>query len=330
MRRGPEGVGLVLTEVCSLQFGAALAATLFPVLGPIGVVAGRLCGAAVALGMVAAAMRLRAPRAIRRAAGHRGLPVAFGVLTAVMNTCVYLALDRLGLGTVITLEFLGPLGLALALSRRWRDAGWAGCALAGVVLLGGGLADPDPIGVVLALVAAACWAGYILLSRRIGSHGGVAELALAAVVAAASMLPFALVSAGHALLGHPTAVGLGCLVGVVSSALPYALDLLALRRLPAQLFGVLMSVNPAVAALAGWLVLGQRMSGPQVVAVGLVVLASVGATATSGAGSVAQQRDVVALVRVRLGLGQKRRHALHRDRRRQPLQTQGDDVRVVP
>lgn len=295
MRRGGEGVGLVLTEVASLQFGAALAATLFPLLGPIGVVAGRLTGAALALGLVATALRIHAvrrPRAARRLKhGVRRLrapkrpkaawrlAVAFGVLTAAMNSCVYLALARLPLGAVITLEFLGPLGLALALSRRWRDAGWAGCALAGVLLLGGGLADADLVAVLLALVAAGCWAGYVLLSRQMGSQGGLQTLALAAVIAAVAMLPFALTWSGAALLRHPGAVGLGCLVGVVSSALPYALDLLALRRLSARVFGVLMSLNPAVATLAGWLVLGQQMSGWQLVAVGLVVLASVGATA---------------------------------------------------
>ncbi|GAA3385411.1 hypothetical protein GCM10020369_18820 [Cryptosporangium minutisporangium] len=377
----------MLAAVCSLQFGAALAATLFGALGPLGTVAARLVGAAAALGIAAGVARAVA-RGKASAAGRGGsasaaggardggrasglgrwrTPVTFGLLTAAMNTCVYLALDRLPLGAVITIEFLGPLGLSLALSRRWRDAGWAACALAGVVLLGGGLGDPDAVGILLALVAAACWAGYIVLNRRLGDAdgGGLSGLALSAVVAAIAVGPI-----GVATGFEPTAFALGCVVGVLSSALPYALDLLALRRLPPRVFGVLMSLGPAVAALAGWLVLGQALTLPQVLAIGLVVLAGVGVTAeprpgraasgmpastgrpaprpvssggrpagvgaatgaagASGVGEVVEQGDVRRLVRIRLRLGEERRHALDRDVRRQPFEAQRDDVGVVP
>lgn len=270
------GVGLVLASVCSLQFGAALAATLFPRLGPLGVVTCRLAGAAVVL------VLLGRPWAHRRGrgAGAWRVPVAFGALTACMNVCVYLALDRLPLGVVITLEFLGPLGLALALSRRWVDAGWALCAAVGVVLLSDGAGRFDAVGVGCALTAAACWAGYIVLTRRMGSTGpeGVADLAFSSAVALALVAPLGVAQAGGALLDAEALV-LGGLVGVLSSALPYTLDLLALRRLPPRIFSVLMSLDPAVAALAGWVVLDQGLSARQGVAVGLVVLAGIGVTA---------------------------------------------------
>ncbi|GAA0259521.1 hypothetical protein GCM10009539_51150 [Cryptosporangium japonicum] len=309
-----EGVGLALAGVCSLQFGAALAATLFPVLGALGTVSARLVGAAVALGAAAViAGRLR--RARWRTA------VVFGLLTATMNTCVYLAVERLPLGAVITVEFLGPLGLALALSRRARDVGWGACALAGVALLGGGLSDPDPLGLALTLVAAVCWAGYIVLNRRLGTDagGGVASLALAALIAAVVAAPAAVPAATH-----PAAFALGCLVGVLASALPYAADQLALRRLSPRVFGVLMSLGPAVAALAGWIVLGQAMTPLDWVAIGLVVVAAVGVTGS------AEQRDVGGLVGVGDGLGQERGDALDGDVGREALEAQRDDVRVVP
>ncbi|KUJ67977.1 hypothetical protein ACZ90_23905 [Streptomyces albus subsp. albus] len=270
------GVGLVLASVLSLQFGAALAATLFPRLGPLGVVTCRLVGAAVVLGLLGRPWVRRGARS----PGSWRVPVAFGALTACMNVCLYLALDRLPLGVVITLEFLGPLGLALALSRRWTDAGWALCAGAGVVLLGDGAGRVDPVGVGCALTAAACWAGYIVLTRRMGQAdaAGVADLAVASGVALVLVAPLGVAQAGGALL-DPGAALPGALVGVLSSALPYTLDLLALRRLPPRIFSVLMSLDPAVAALAGWLVLGQGLTVWQGTAIGLVVAAGVGVTA---------------------------------------------------
>ncbi|SHM55068.1 inner membrane transporter RhtA [Cryptosporangium aurantiacum] len=325
-RTTAEGAGLVLAGVCSLQFGAALAATLFGVLGPLGMVAARLVGAALALGLAAVVVGRGRVAVIRWR-----LAAGFGLLTAAMNTCVYLAIDRLPLGAVITIEFLGPLGLALALSRRPRDAGWAVCALVGVVLLGGGLPHADLVGIVLALIAAGCWAGYIVLNRRLGDAdgGGLSGLALSAVIAAVVVGPVGL-TAGF----HPAAFALGCLVGVLSSALPYALDLLALRRLSARVFGVLMSLGPAVAALAGWLVLGQALTPVQTLAIAMVVLAGVGVTAAEhrpgSAGGISEQRDVRRLVRVRLRHGEERRDALHGDVRREPFEAERNDVRVVP
>ncbi|MFH8367908.1 EamA family transporter [Streptomyces sp. NPDC018031] len=281
------GVGLVLASVCSLQFGAALAATLFPRLGPLGVVTCRLVGAAVVLGL------LGRPWAHRRGRGARAwrVPVVFGALTACMNVCLYLALDRLPLGVVITLEFLGPLGLALALSRRWADAAWSLCAAAGVVLLGDSVGRFDAVGVGCALTAAACWAGYIVLTRRMGAAGaaGMADLALASGVALVLVAPLGVAQAGGALL-DPGALALGALVGVLSSALPYTLDLLALRRLPPRIFSVLMSLDPAVAALAGWLILDQGLTARQGTAIGLVVVAGIGVTAGARAARTGARR----------------------------------------
>ncbi|GAA1751531.1 EamA family transporter [Luedemannella helvata] len=276
LRRGLQGVGLILVGVSSLQFGAALAATLFPQVGPLGVVTLRLLAAGAAL-LAAGRPRIRG----RSGAAWRTVLI-FGVVTAAMNASLYVAIDRLPLGAVITFEFLGPLTLALALSRRWLDVMWAACAGGGVLLLAEGLRDLDLVGVVFALVAAACWAGYIVLNRRLGGagRGGVADLALAVAFAGVLVAPLGIVQGGAGLL-DPHVLLLGVLVGVLSSAVPYSFDLLALRRLPARVFGVLCSVHPAVAALAGLVVLHQHLSGSQWLAIGLVIVASAGVTLTA-------------------------------------------------
>ena len=276
LRRGAQGAGLILTGVASLQFGAGLAATLFPQVGPLGVVTLRLLTAGVAL-LVAGRPALRG----RSAAAWRTLLI-FGFVMACMNASLYAAIDRLPLGAAITLEFLGPLGLALALSRRWLDAAWALCAGVGVALLADGLHHLDLLGVAFALVAAVCWAGYIILNRRLGgpASGGVADLALAVAFAGLLVAPLGVLQGGADLL-DPRVLALGAAVGVLSSAVPYSFDLLALRRVPARVFGVLCSVHPAVAALAGWVVLDQRLTWPQVAAIGLVIAASAGVTASA-------------------------------------------------
>jgi inner membrane transporter RhtA len=268
-------VALVLSRVLALQFGAALAASLFPALGPLGVLSLRLVAGAVALCVVVR------PRLRGRSRAQWRVPIAFGLLTAVMNGCLYLSFVRLPLGAAITFEFLGPLGLALALSRRWRDVLWAGCAGLGVILLGDGLEHLDVLGVALALGAAVAWAGYILLSRQMGGEdsGGLTDLALACAVAALLVAPIGIAVSDPARW-QPGPLALAALVGVLCSALPYSLDLLALRRLPARVFSVLMSIDPAAAAVAGLLVLDQRLSLQQTVAVGLVVAAGVGVTTT--------------------------------------------------
>ncbi|MGW0523583.1 EamA family transporter [Crossiella sp. NPDC003009] len=271
-----HGVALILVGMSSVQFSAALAVSLYPALGPLGVVTLRLAGAAVLLlALARPALRGRSRRDWRTI-------ILFGLVMAVMNVCVYLSIQRLPLGAAITFEFLGPLTLALALSRRKLDFLWAALAGTGVLLLGSGLDGADAVGVLFALAGAACWAAYILLTRHLGqAFNGMEGLALGAAAGAIAVLPLGISAAGAELV-RPGNLALGLLVGLLASAVPYSMDLLALRRLPAGAFGIMMSLNPALAALAGFLVLGQELGWWQLAAVGLVVLASAGATAASG------------------------------------------------
>ena len=266
------GTGLALTSVASVQFGAALAAELFPRVGPVGTVSLRLIGAAIVLVAFARPWRRTWSRA------ELGTSVLFGGVFTVMNVSLYLAIDRLPLATVITIEFLGPLTVSIVTAGTWRTRVWALPAAAGVALLGGSLSAHDLAGIGFALIAACCWAGYILLSGRLGRSGtGLAGLSLASVFGAIVMLPIGAATAGTALLS-PGIAALGLAVGVVSSAIPYSLDLLALRRLPTAVFGVLTSLNPAMAALAGFVVLGEGLPPRRLAGVALVVVASIGIT----------------------------------------------------
>jgi inner membrane transporter RhtA len=268
------GTALAVTSVASVQFGAALAATLFPVAGPLGTVSLRLAGAAAVLAAVTRPWRIR-----WTAADLRDVAMFAGVLVT-MNVSLYIAISRLPLATGITIEFLGPLGVAVATATSWRQRGWALPAATGVALLGGSLHAGDLAGVMAALIAAAGWASYIMMSRRIGTTTtGLAGLGLANVLGAAIMLPVGAIAAGAALL-RPGTLALGLTVGVLSSAVPYSLDMLALRRLPTAVFGVLTSLNPAVAALAGLLVLGQHLPARQLLGIACVIAASAGITLT--------------------------------------------------
>ena len=279
-RRGSGlAVLMVLGSCTSLQIGAACAAQLFPRTGSSGATFLRLLVAAVLL------LPLTRPALHRWGRGQWGAVVLFGLSLAAMNGSFYESIGRIPLGTAVTIEFLGPLTLAAVLSRRLRDLTWVALAAAGVALLGlsdGGVAGSlDPVGVGFALVAGVFWALYILASARVGKlvpgHGG---LAVAIAVGALALLPFglhgALVTAGD---GHLLLLAAG--TGVLASVIPYTLELAALRRLPPPVFGVLLSLEPAIAATAGWLLLGQRLGPWQGVAVGVVVLASVGSTLTA-------------------------------------------------
>lgn len=269
------GTGLVVASVASVQFGAAVAAKLFPLVGPLGTVTLRLIGAALVLVVLSRPWRRRWTRA------EIGASMLFGAVFTAMNATLYLAIERLPLATVVTLEFLGPLTVAIVTAATWWTRIRAVPAAAGVLLLGGSLSGGDLGGVVYALVAACCWATYIVLSGRIGRTGtGLAGLGLASVFGAIVMLPIGVLSAGTTLF-HPGTVAVGLAVGVLSSAIPYSLDLLALRRLPTAVFGVLTSLNPAVAALAGLIVLGEILAGGQLGGIALVMLASVGVTLSS-------------------------------------------------
>ncbi|MEV6022426.1 EamA family transporter [Streptomyces sp. NPDC052036] len=274
--RGSLGpVGLVLAGGISVQFGGALAVTLMPRAGALGVVSLRLVVAALVL-LVVCRPRLR---------GHSradwGTVVVFGITMAAMNGLFYQAVDRIPLGLAVTMEVLGPLALSVLASRRAVNLLWAGLALAGVFLLGGGgFGALNAAGVGFALGAGAMWAAYIVFSARTGRRFPQADgLALAMGVAAVLFVPLGIAESGTKLL-VPATLGLGAGVAMLSSVLPYTLELLALRRLPASTFAILMSLEPAIAATAGFLVLGQSLTAPQAAAIALVIAASMGAVRT--------------------------------------------------
>jgi inner membrane transporter RhtA len=263
---------LVLGAVASVQSGAAVATRLFPAVGPGGTVLLRL-GLSALLLLAVARPRLRGRRH-----GDLGLAVAFGVVLAGMNATFYEALDRIPLGIAVTLEFVGPLTVALVGSRRRRDLVWVGMAATGVVLLSSGGGDLDPVGVLFALVAGAFWGGYILLSQRVGAvFPGASGLAIALTIGTVVVLPIGIAQGGAQLLDGSVLLR-GLAVALLSSAVPYSLELFALRRLRASVFGVLMSLEPAVAALSGLVFIGQHLSVEEWAAVACVMVASIGVT----------------------------------------------------
>ncbi len=264
--------GLMLTGIASVQLGSALATTLFDRLGTGGTVLWRTVFAALVL----VALRRPARSMVNRETGRD--IVLFGFVLAAMNLCFYLALARLPLGIAVTFEFTGPLAVALLGSRSRRDAVWALLAGAGILLflpdVGDGL---DPVGIAFALAAATFWGLYILISARVGrGPTGLGGLSAAMVVSSALLLPVGIADAGSELL-VPELAAAGAAVAMLSSAIPYTVELQALRRLPASTFGVLLSLEPAVAALVGALALGQGLAGRELVAVSLVVVAGAGA-----------------------------------------------------
>jgi inner membrane transporter RhtA len=271
-RERSVAVGLVLAAAGSLQVGAAFAVTLFDDLGPAGAAFLRLAFAAVVLWAI---WRPRLDGDLRLAA-------AFGVALGLMNWSIYESIDRIPLGVAVTIEFAGPLLVAVIGSRRPLDGFWIALAAAGIVLL----ADPgggsiDALGVLFALTAAACWMAYIYLSQRTGqAFPGGSGLALAMAVGALVVLPAGVIEGGSALV-EPDLLASAFVVALASSVLPYSLELEALRRLPAAVFGVLMSLEPAVAALAGFVVLGQDLGARELLAIGMVVVASAGAASLS-------------------------------------------------
>jgi inner membrane transporter RhtA len=267
-------VALVLAGIVSVQFGAGFSATAFDEVGAAGMTLLRLGFAAI---VMLAVWRPR-PRAHTREALR--LAVVFGLVLGVMNLTFYEAVARIPLGVAVTIEFVGPLAVGLFGSRTRLDVVWALLAAAGIVLLAdpGGAGAPDAAGVAFALAAGACWAAYILLSQRTGRHfTGSTGLAIAMVVAVAVPLVPGIASGGSDLLGAEV-LAIGLAVAVLSSIVPYSLETEALRRMPANVFGVLMSLEPAVAALAGFLVLSQDLGVRELVAIGLVVAASAGVT----------------------------------------------------
>ena len=271
--RRARGAMLVVGAVTSLQFGAGFAVTLFDEVGPAGAALLRVAFAsAILLALWRPRIRGHPPADLRVAA-------LFGLSLGLMNWAIYSAMDRIPLGIAVTIEFLGPLGVAVAGSRRALDLVWVALAAAGILLLAQPGGSLDAAGAAYALTAAALWAAYIVLSARTGRlFGGGSGLALAMAVGAVAVLPLGVAQAGAALL-EPDLLAAGAALALVSSVIPYSLELEALRRLPTRVFGVLMALEPAVAALAGFVVLGQDLGAAEWAAIALVVVAGAGATA---------------------------------------------------
>jgi len=277
MQFGKTGAGmrgaalLTLFSIVSVQCGSALATGLFDSVGPAGAVFLRASFGAIALLLFTRGAPLRT-----REWPHRDVWL-LSVSVAAVNLFFYAALDRLPLGITVTLEFVGPLGVAVLGSRRPRDVLWVLLAAAGIVLLSDGGGGIDGLGVVLALTAGFFWGAYILLSARVGALSpGPGGATMAAVISAALVAPLGIAQGGADLLAAST-LATGAAVGVLSTAIPYAAEMEALRRLPRAVFGVLMSLEPAVAAAIGFIALSQDLSTRELIAIVLVVVASAGA-----------------------------------------------------
>jgi inner membrane transporter RhtA len=266
----------VSLSMISTQAGAALAKYLFPVLGPIGTVGIRVSCAALIL-LVVWRTHLRGNYGWKA----YGQAAFFGLALGAMNLSFYLALDHIPLGITVTLEFIGPLILAVALSRRLLDFIWVLFAIGGILLLapihGSGGATLSWVGMGLAFLAGAFWAAYILLSARVGQlFPGGAGLAIGTATAALFLLPLSILQAKTAML-NPLILLAGAGVGLLSSALPYSLEMEALRHLPSRIFSILLSLEPAIAALIGFLLLHEKLNWQGVIAIALISTASIGA-----------------------------------------------------
>jgi inner membrane transporter RhtA len=269
---------MVLGSISSIQVGAALATGLFDEVGPMGVTFLRTIISAILL-VIIWRPRFRLDRESTRIA------LMFGLVLAAMNLSFYESLDRIPLGVAVTFEFIGPLGVALITSRRRRDLIWVAMAAAGIILLSGGIGGEgiEPFGVFLALVAGFFWGCYILFAKRVGeTFTGGRGLAVAMVFSTVFCAPFGVADGGSALLGLPV-LATGAAVAILSTTLPLSLEMEALRRLPSNVFGVMMSIEPAMAATVGFLLLSQDMSATEVAAIALVVFASAGALSSARA-----------------------------------------------
>ncbi|CAO4176227.1 EamA family transporter [Methylorubrum populi] len=263
----------LVVGMVSIQSGAALAKGLFPVVGAAGVTTLRVSFSALILLAVWRPWRRGPERS------EIGAIALYGAALGLMNLLFYLALRTIPLGIAVAIEFTGPLAVALAGSRRGLDFAWIALAVLGLgLLLPLGEADRlDPTGAALALGAGLCWAAYIVFGQRAGRAGGGRAVSLGMAVAALVVAPVGLAEAGTDLF-TPGPLGTGLIIAVLSSALPYSLEMFALTRLPRPAFGVLMSLEPAVASLAALALLGERLNPVQAVAIGCIVAASAGIT----------------------------------------------------
>ena len=266
-------VWLVLIGILSVQFGAGVAKDLFDEAHPTTVVWVRLAVSALVLAVIAR------PALRGRSREDWLVVLAFGATLGLMNWAIYQAFARIPLGIAVTIEFIGPITLAVLGSRRGRDLVWVGLAAVGVLLLGLERADLTVAGVLFALLAGASWASYILLSAQTGRRWpGFDGLTMASLIAAVLLVPLLLGAGGTSSLGDHRILLLGALVALLSSVIPYTCDLVALRSLSPSVFSVLMSLEPAAAALAGLILLHELLTPVQLLAMACVVVASIGAT----------------------------------------------------
>lgn len=267
---------VILISMVSIQSGASLAKSLFPLVGAPGVTALRLALGTLILVIVFKPWRLRFAKAQR-------LPLLFyGLSLGAMNYLFYLSLQRIPLGIAVALEFTGPLAVALFSSRRPVDFIWVILAVGGLwflLPLGQNVAHVDLTGALLALGAGAGWAVYILSGRRAGEEHGPATVAMGSLIAAVVFVPLGAIQAADALW-HWSLLPLGLAIAVLSTALPYSLEMIALTRLPTRTFGTLMSMEPALAALSGMVFLGETLTVNQTLALGAIIIASMGSTLT--------------------------------------------------
>ncbi|GAB3338360.1 MULTISPECIES: threonine/homoserine exporter RhtA [Chromohalobacter] len=270
-------VAMLIVAMCSIQTGASIAKTLFPVIGATGTTSIRLILAALILLVVMRPWRQRFSRRAWKST------VIYGVALGVMNLLFYQALQTVPLGIAVALEFTGPLTVAMLSSRRWLDLLWVAFAVLGLtclLLLGDDSNGAvDPYGAACALGAGVCWALYILFGQKAGSVNGAQSATLGITIAAVVIAPVGLIDVGPAIFA-PEVLPLALAVAVLSTALPYTLEMVALPRLPTQTFGTLMSLEPAIGALSGLLFLSQLLSGLQWMAIGLIIVASIGTTLT--------------------------------------------------
>jgi inner membrane transporter RhtA len=270
-------VWLVLIGIMSVQFGAAVSKDQFDQIPPVGMVMLRLVTSSLIL------LAIARPRLAGRTVRDWRPVLALGLALGAMNWAFYESFARIPLGVAVTIEFIGPLTIAAIGSRRPRDLVWVGLAALGIAIFGAGPTKVDALGFGLALLAGACWALYILSTVATGRRwAGVDGLAMASTVATLAIAPFAVAIAGSRLL-EPRLLALGALVGLLSSAIPYGLEMMALRSLPPRVFGILMSLEPAAAALVAALLLQEWLSPLQLLAIACVTAASVGASRTTSA-----------------------------------------------
>ena len=269
-------IAMLLVAMVSIQSGASLAKTLFPVLGAQGTTAVRL--------ILASVIMLAILRPWRTTFTASSLPIVllYGIAVGGMNVLFYMAIERIPLGISVALEFTGPLAVALFHSRRLVDFIWIALAITGLALLipMGQTQDLDLVGVAYALGAGVCWAAYIVFGQKAGAHYGVQTSAWGVLIAAICIAPLGIAQAGTALLDPaliPAAIGLS----VLSTALPFSLEMMAMTRIPARTFGTLMSMEPAVGALSGLLFLHEHLSLTQWLAILAIIMASAGAALTS-------------------------------------------------